>query len=190
MQILKSLHFVPLYVHLISCLLCKWMFYSVLLSHGVQILRMILCFREQNIFLYSWRMWKNVVFDKSYSCSAVGVMKSTARECNSIQESSIPLCLECWQTLASSLKANYNETSRDLQCYWYLSAWLYFQHVVLSCIFISATAFMHLQVKCHWLFSRMKPMDLNLYLCRSLFIALSLNHSVFAYCILSSCLLL
>ncbi len=115
------------------------MFSSVLLSHGVQILRMIrfLCFREQNIFLYSWRMWKNVVFDKSYSCSAVGVMKSTARECNSIQESSIPLCLECWQTLASSLKANYNETSRDLQCYWYLSAWLYFQRVVLMNIHIS-----------------------------------------------------
>lgn len=155
------------------------MFSSVLLSHGVQILRLIrmLCFREQNIFLYSWRMWKkNIFFDKSYSCSAVGVMKSTARECNAIQESSVPLCLKCRQTLASSLKANYNETSRDLQCYWYLSASLYFQRVVLSCIFILATAFMHLQVKCHWIFSRMKPVDMNLYLSRSLFISLGLNH--------------
>lgn len=60
---------------------------------------------------------KNVFFDKSYSCLVVGVMKSTTQEFNSIQESYIPLCLKCWQTLASSLKANYNDTSRDLQCY-------------------------------------------------------------------------
>lgn len=127
--------------------------FLVLLSHGVQILRLIriLCFWEQNIFLYSWRMWKNVFFDKCYSCSVVGVMKSTTQEFNSIQESYIPLCLKCWQTLASSLKANYNDTSRDLQCYWYWSASLYFQHVLPSCIFISATDFMHLQVKCQWI---------------------------------------
>lgn len=106
---------------------------------------------------------KNVFFDKSYSCSAVGVMKSMARECNSIQDSSIPLCLKCRQTLASSLKGNYNKTSRDLQCYLYLSALLYFQCVVLSCIFISATDFMHFQVKCRWIFSRMKPVVINLY---------------------------
>lgn len=126
MQILKSSHFMSV---LFYAYCVEWVFSFVLLSHGSKCwgwLGFYVSRSKMSFFIHEGCEKKKKVFsDKSSSCSVVGLMKSTAQECNSIQASSIPLCLKCRQTLASSLKANYNVTSRDLQCYWYLSAFIF-----------------------------------------------------------------